>query len=58
MAQAGDHTRGYSCAKVIAGVLVLAVLAGLVVARMGLDPLLESGWDQRAFVADVLAAIR
>jgi CubicO group peptidase (beta-lactamase class C family) len=30
----------------------------LVVARMGLDPLLDSGWDQRAFVADVLAAIR
>jgi CubicO group peptidase (beta-lactamase class C family) len=30
----------------------------LVVARMGLDPLLDSGWDQRAFVADVLSAIR
>jgi CubicO group peptidase (beta-lactamase class C family) len=30
----------------------------LVVARMGLDPLLDSGWDQRTFVADVLAAIR
>ena len=25
----------------------------LVVARMGLDPLEESGWDQPAFVADV-----
>ena len=30
----------------------------LVVARMGLDPLLDSGWDQRAFVADILSAIR
>jgi len=30
----------------------------LVVARMGLDPLVDSGWDQRAFVADVLSAIR
>ena len=29
----------------------------LVVARMGLDPLEESGWDQPAFVADVLSAI-
>jgi len=29
----------------------------LVVARMGLDPLVESGWDQPAFVADVLSAI-
>jgi CubicO group peptidase (beta-lactamase class C family) len=29
----------------------------LVVARMGLDPILESGWDQRGFVADVLEAI-
>jgi CubicO group peptidase (beta-lactamase class C family) len=29
----------------------------LVVARMGLDPLLDSGWDQRGLVADVLAAI-
>ena len=30
----------------------------LVVARMGLDPLLDSGWDQRGFVADILSAIR
>ena len=29
----------------------------LVVARMGLDPLVESGWDQPAFVADVLSTI-
>ena len=29
----------------------------LVVARTGLDPLFESGWDQPAFVADVLSAI-
>jgi CubicO group peptidase (beta-lactamase class C family) len=29
----------------------------LVVARTGLDPLVESGWDQPAFVADVLSAI-
>jgi hypothetical protein len=31
MAEAGDHTRGYSRAKLIAGVLVLAVMAALVV---------------------------
>ncbi len=30
----------------------------LVVARMGLDPLRHSGWDQIGFVADILAAIR
>lgn len=29
----------------------------LVVARMGLDPLVESGWDRPAFVADVLSTI-
>ena len=29
----------------------------LVVARTGLDPLVESGWDQPAFVADLLSAI-
>jgi CubicO group peptidase (beta-lactamase class C family) len=29
----------------------------LVVARMGLDPILESSWDQRGFVAQVLEAI-
>jgi CubicO group peptidase (beta-lactamase class C family) len=29
----------------------------VVVARMGLDPLVDSGWDQPAFVADVLSAI-
>ena len=29
----------------------------LVVARMGLDPLEESGWDQPSFVADILSAI-
>ena len=29
----------------------------LVVARMGLDPMLGDGWDQAAFVADVVAAI-
>jgi CubicO group peptidase (beta-lactamase class C family) len=29
----------------------------LVVARTGLDPILESGWDQPAFVADLLSAI-
>jgi len=29
----------------------------VVVARMGLDPLLESGWDRHGFVADVLSTI-
>jgi CubicO group peptidase (beta-lactamase class C family) len=29
----------------------------VVVARMGLDPLVESGWDRPAFVADVLSTI-
>ena len=29
----------------------------VVVARMGLDPLVESGWDRHGFVADVLSTI-
>ena len=29
----------------------------VVIARMGLDPLLESGWDRHGFVADVLSTM-
>jgi hypothetical protein len=48
MAEAGGHTRGYSRTKVIAGVVVVVVLAALVVGAQRASSILVIGAGLKA----------